>query len=582
MSMLGKLPRTDIGTWAKEIIDECTISRDQRRELIRTWKSFYFTGSADGVQVEYNKCYTHIERLAPYLFSPADVRFMIEFDETEDEDVHARGRAAARHLNREYHRCNIDLTFSAGVTTALVKGKCLNKKIWGHNGLEGWLVHPEMFGVLIESINSLDRQEAFVETTYITKAQLRRTLAGHADQEKIMRTVERQGERSSSEQDAMGDFFHQVLIGGNTPLPVPGTVGATGASGSSGTVGVIGIPQPVIDPKVATGLVRIDELWAIDDERQDYTTVRMVNLDPELVTEGKYKRRNLCGLTDMNGDPPPEMRGHHPYSEICPNEVDGYFWGMSEISQIYKLQNSLNGQLANMNELLGLRSNPPRAFVGFSGMTQEKYKMLKRRGGFASEENPNAKIETLAPEIPEQIFTRLDKTIQMFDDVAGFAPIMQGQSEPGVRAGSHAQTLARNASPRMRDRALLVERQCVEDGDFCLKMEQSKNAEIMVYDAEGQKKGAFLIKQLPDDARVTVDSHTASPAFQEDAERKAFQLARLGAIDHADLIMLTHPPHEDTLVARAKQRAAAQAQFMQQHPEMMKQGPGRKKLSAVG
>jgi hypothetical protein len=98
----------------------------------------------------------------------------------------------------------------------------------------------------------------------------------------------------------------------------------------------------------------------------------------------------------------------------------------------------------------------------------------------------------------------------------------------------------------------------------------------MIYDSEGQKKGSFLLKQLPDDARVSVDSHTASPAFQEDAERKAFNLARLGAIDHADLIMLTHPPHEDTLVARARQRAAAQAKFMQEHPELMKPG-GRKK-----
>lgn len=129
----------------------------------------------------------------------------------------------------------------------------------------------------------------------------------------------------------------------------------------------------------------------------------------------------------------------------------------------------------------------------------------------------------------------------------------------------------------MRDRALLVERQCVEDGDFCLKMEQAKNAEVMVYDSEGQKKGSFLLKQLPDNARVSVDSHTASPAFQEDAERKAFNLARLGAIDHADLIMLTHPPHEDTLVQRAKQRAVAQAKLVQEHPELLTKGKGGKK-----
>jgi hypothetical protein len=571
-----KLPRTDIGTFAKDLIEECCVSRRQRADLIRMWKSYYFTGTPDGNQAEYNRCFSHTDRLASYLFSPADVRFTIEFDESEPDDVHARGDAASRHLNREYHRTNCDITFASAVNLALIKGCCLTKKLWGFDGLESWIVHPEYFGVLNESIGELDRQEAFVETTYITKNHLRRTLSGHADEDSIMRKVERQGEASPEEINAMGDFFHQVIIGGTNPIGIAGTANPTHGS-SSGTVGVIGVPQPMIDPEVAKRLVRLDELWVLDNDLQDYVTIRIVNSDPDLITEGKAIRRNLCGLYDMNReDVPDDMRGQHPYAKVCPNEIEGYFWGMSELAQIYKLQNSLNNQLADINRLMGLASDPPRAMIGFSGITPEKYKALKRRGGFASEEAPNAKIEDLSPKIPDQLFARLEKTIEMFDEIAGFMPIMQGQSEPGVRAGSHAQTLARNASPRMRDRALLVERQCVEDGDFCLKMEQAKNAELIGYVGPDDKPASFVLKQLPDNARVTVDSHTASPAFMEDAEKKAFALKKMGAIDDEDLIMLTHPPHEDTLAMKARKRAKAAVAFAEKHPEIAAKAKGHK------
>ncbi len=82
------------------------------------------------------------------------------------------------------------------------------------------------------------------------------------------------------------------------------------------------------------------------------------------------------------------------------------------------------------------------------------------------------------------------------------------------------------------------------------------------------KKTEFLLNQLPDDARVMVDSHTSSPVYQEDSEKLAFALHRAGAIDAEDLIMLTHPTHEDTLRARAKSRAEAQAELVKKHPEL--------------
>ena len=148
---------------------------------------------------------------------------------------------------------------------------------------------------------------------------------------------------------------------------------------------------------------------------------------------------------------------------------------------------------------------------------------------------------------------------------------LRTQAETGLTM-QQAATLARNSSPRMRDRALLVERQCAELGDFALKMLQAKDAEVFK-----ASKLEFMLNQLPDDAKVTVDSHTSSPVYQEDSERKAFALHKAGAIDAEDLIMLTHPMHEDTLRARAKQRAEAQAALVKAHPELaFGKGKGKK------
>jgi len=559
-----KLPSRHLADWALEVVDECRQSAESRRDLLKMWRSYYYTGTSEGQTATYNRCYPHIERLGAFLFSPTDVRFEIDFDEMETEDVHAMGHAAGRRLNRDFHRRSLDLDFAAAVNGGLVDGCNLIKLLWGHDGLESWVVKPQFFGVLREDIEDLDRQEAFVHSTYLTTTAFERTIIDHPEKKEIMEGI-KQASMSQKEKDEFeDDYFHQIIVGGTQPV-------STTTSSGSGMVGITGVPTPTLDAKVAASLIRIDELWVQDQERQDYTTIRLVR--PNILIEGKYKRRNLCGLTDSQGKDA-DMAGHHPFTKVCPNAVEGYFWGQSEISNIYKLQDSLNDQMRTIRRLTTLRGDPPRSATGFSGMTLEKYKAFKRPGGFVSEENPTAKMTEHIPELPPELFSYLDKTIQMFDDVAGFTPVLQGQGEQGVRSQSQASTLARNASPRMRDRSLLVERQCTEFGDFALKMLQAKDAEV--FDTEQKTK--FVLSQLPDDARVTVDSHTSSPVYKEDSERLAFALHKSGAIDAEDLIMLTHPIHQDRLRSRAKARAEAQAKMVAEHPELaFPKGKGSKK-----
>ena len=244
-------------------------------------------------------------------------------------------------------------------------------------------------------------------------------------------------------------------------------------------------------------LIRLDELWVQDRERQDYTTIRLVR--PDILIEGKDRRRNLCGLTDTLGKNA-DMKGFHPFTKVCPNDVEGYFWGLSEIANIYRLQDDLNDQLRSIRRLTSLKANAPKTFTGFSGLTPEKVKAFRRPGGYISEENPNAKMTDDSPDIPQELFVRLDKTIAMFDDVAGFTGMLKGEGEQGVRSAMQAQAMSRNASPRMRDRALLVERQCTEWGEFNYRMLQAKDAEVLAASTGDPKlKTQFLLS--PDAGR---------------------------------------------------------------------------------
>lgn len=565
-----KVPRDKtLAPWALELIEQCEVSRADRISQLGTWRSYYWRGTDFGEGARYNKIFSHIDRLASFLFSADDVRFSISYDTVLGEPYHERAAAASRVLNRDYHRGGCDLDFADAVHWALIEAKTFIKTVWGQNEeLESWLIHPQFMGVLREDIDGLDRQEAFTYTTYVTPTELARQLVDRDDKEQILAKIKASANRRSQEEMEeviAGDALRQIIIGGINPVQ------QVTAATSKNTVIVSQPPMPAIDTKLAASLIRVDELWVVDSKRKDWTTVRMVNpgvllegdklKDAEgIILEGENKHRNLSGV-----------EGEQPFTEVCPNRLDNYFWGQSEVITLVALQDMLNSAIEDVRRITKLQARPPKAFIGFQGLNEQKYKALNVPDGWISEDTPNAKIERLAPEVPPELFQQIEKILNWFDEAGGFQPITMGQGEPGVRAGSHAQTLLRTGSPRIRDRALLVERQCAAHADFCFKLLQAKDAGVY----RSKAKEEFMLSQMLDDYRVAVDSHSGSPVFSEDMERKAFMLAKAGAIGPAELIMLTRPPQQDILIEHAEARAAAQAAMLQQHPELASKGRKR-------
>lgn len=562
------IPQNKLDKWVQNIIDDCEISRSQRSTNGRFWQGYYENGAdIDLSPAIYNRCFSHIDRTASYLYSPADVRFLIELDITMGREYLDRAQVSGRFLSREFHRAGSDLIFGAGVEMSLIRGCALMKQNYGQNGIEPYLVNPEAFGVYREDIPDLDKQEAFVHTTYLTPGQLRVMLWDHPERDKIYERIKREASSARKKSEIDNDYISQVIVGSLYPIS---TSGASGAARGSVTLGLNSAAS--LSPEVRAKLVRLDEVWVMDDERDDYTTIQIV--DPGIVIEGKLRRRNLCGV-----------QHEHPFTKICPNDSHNYFWGRSELAPVRALQDLLNKRVEDYDRLSDIRADPPKSYTGFNGITDEMNALMSAPGGFVTESNPGAKVDTIAPELPPDVFKAVDDICKWFDDVGGFENVMKGQGESGVRAGVHAESLMRSAGTRLRDRALLVERQLGNAGDFAFKLLQNKEAKIFMtkpqnllqkFMVKTQPGEEFLLKQLPDDYRVQVDSHSASPAFSEDARQLALQLAKMGVIDAVSVLEMVHPPQADLLIQRAEEKQAAEARFAQEHPELLTKGKKKK------
>ena len=541
----------EVVEFAEEVTRKCMNSQRARLTDYAYMRQYFYSGSDTGKPALYNRCFPHIDRLASYLFSPGEVHFTIGQDSTSKEWIEPL-QEAARYLSFEFHRTGVDLHFASAIDWALCKGSSFLKTTWGNDGFESTVVQPESLGVYREDINGLDRQEAFCHQTILTKTQFERLVEHHPEREKIMHKII--STKSESAEDAFNDgILSQIILGGTRPV---GTAGGNSGSPTFGISQVFGGPTPDLAPDVKGDLILLNELWVKDDDRDDYTTIQYVS--PGIVIEGKLKRRNLC-----------DIKGEQPFQQVCANHTEGYFWGRSELTNLVMLQDTLNRRMNEVDRISRLRAKPPQILVGANISDQDKLAMQTPNGFVTVSQAANFQHKSIAPELPPELFEQIGQICNFFDDVGGFEAITKGQGEQGVRSGVHSETLLRTATPRLRDRALQIERQCGDVGDYCFKLLKAKIARAFK-SKDGQE---FLLDQLPDECRVSVDSHSSSPAFSNETKTMALELLKTGAITPTDFIRLTHPPMEDILVEKSEERAKSQQEEHKEAVEAARKDP---------
>jgi hypothetical protein len=597
-----RLPATKIGPWAKELIDACYVSQQARIERGVRYRNMYLTGSFSGQRQVYNLTYKHIDKLSSWLFSPVELRFALEMEASPSAAEIAMARRGSIALNTKMRHGKVATAAAQANTWALVKGAAFVKLLYGNKGLEPYVVQPEAMGVLREDINDLDRQEAFVHSTWYTPDRFREKVKLYPNAAKLLREVGKSVEtsRTGGSSPDVGGGMREVVVPGLYPYQTANS----GNNTQRGMVDWLGGPMPTLDARVQAQLLRNDELWVWDDARDDWTTISMVG---DIPIDGEDRHRNLLAdpfdpddprkALPTNEDNP--LSGHHPFVTFAPNKLDGYFWGMSEIELLALLQMSLNDRVNGINKMLRLQEDPPRKFTGTT-ITQKTYSIAKKPGGLLSDPNPNSKMESLAPPVPEGLWESLHEIVDMFRAMGGFTPSMSGMGDQGVRSGQQVESLIAVGSPEIKDRALLVEESVEEMGGLGLDILKAKDAtrymgwimpgeqsivgEIAAQDdnvvevpIKGMKPLPFLLHQLPDDLTVRVDSHSSSPAFAHETQQLMFALAKIGAASPSDVVARVHPPNEEGLLSGIERRQIAQAELVAKHPELAFKPHGKKK-----
>ena len=535
-----KIYESDLDGFSSNLVEKCMVTARDRIPAYQGLRHYYLFGAQEGQQAPYGKIFPHIDLLTSYLYSQATVEYDIAVQNVEPVVIEQSELMAAR-LNTYFHDYGIADQFKQAISWSLVYNSMFMKMLWGPQGLKSYTVEPHNLGVLREDVPHLDDQEAFAHRYTISKDELARRVSLMPNAADIMRRV---SAVPVMPEDAFPESVNRIIVAGTSQMT------------STTTRGLVNIPelfnQLQYKPKTIEDVVEMYELWVWDDDKEDYRTITVAA--PGVVIYGRRDIGNLIGI-----------KGEHPFIHVCPNQMYDYFFGWPEIVGLIKLQDWASQRLREIRHLLSMQARPPKVFSGFGGISDEKFAAMDSPGSWLSEATPNAKAETLAPELPADIWGEIEMIQSMFNDVSGIDNVLQGKGESGVRAKAHADTLAKLGSSRIKQRAMVIERVLEDAGGLILKYMRKKDQHQ--YRLRDDKP--FIAAQFTEDYQVHVDAHSASPVFVDDHLQLAFALKKLGAIDSMSLLEMTKPPRLEIFKQRLKE---AEAKRAEQQKEMLAAG----------
>lgn len=546
---MDKLPtdKKELARFSTQLIEQCRASSGARAAYCRYISTIVETGSDDSNRSLINRMYSHVDRLASHLFSPTDLRFTIDFEREYPKNILDRTNVVGRILTKDWANSQTDMEFSRGVFESLKYGASILKQ-WVQTGADGRpvyhksLVMPWQFAVYREDVNDLSRQYAMVETTLMSLPEVWRRISHLPDADALFTRIKSHSSRTQTNDDA-GSFFHQVLStaqlntsGIEQMSAVPGGIIQVGNDPSYSLIGAM----------VDVEMVKFHELWVQDEE--DYTTIQII--EPDILIAPLMKKSNLLI----------PKSGKHPYTLIQPNQVQGYFWGRSEIADIIMPQALLTDLANDARRLMNLQVDKIISFQGFDGLTDERYDQMRAAGFFNGP--PGANVTDLTPKFPPELLPFMEYVERIIDTLGGFENILAGRGDTGLRSGNHAETLLRTASPRLRDRSLLIERQCASAADLRLSIMEAKDGSNYWTDGSTDQAIAettFRLLDVPRDRRVSVDSHSTSPIFADDHQNLIAFGVKGGFVDGISALEMLNFPQKDLLIQRYKENQAAKS-----------------------
>ena len=283
----------------RDLIEKCSISLPERKGDYSTLRSWFLFGSGpDESPCIFNKIYPHIDQLTSFLYSAETTRFSINTGASVPEAEQIKIPKMTAALNDEWLNSNADQVFSTALTWSLVYNTTYIKLVV-NNGIHPYMIEPGAIGVLREDTPYTDRQEALIQTYYITKSELYSRLYSHPKRDQIVKRV---STNVHSITDDIPEGLDRIVMSQTNPT-LYGTV----------NLDLYGMNR--YKARVAEDTVKMTELWAWNDETKDYQVVTMA--DPDIII---YDRPGASVF----------LRGELPFVQICPNPQYDYYWGQSE------------------------------------------------------------------------------------------------------------------------------------------------------------------------------------------------------------------------------------------------------------
>jgi hypothetical protein len=553
----------------RELIERCRVSRVERRNQY-TSRRFYWLYGTDGsygnTDVDTglgpppgNKIYPHLDYVTSFLYAAETTRFSTQLGSEVNEAFMTWVPKINERINDIWHTSNTDIIVGNAITLALVYDSMFIKPMWRGNQVYPGIVHPHNFGVLREDVAMLSRQEAFTHWYPITVGQFR---TDFAELPRITQILERVAKRSSGMIEAQEAGIDRIIMSAQSPL------GSSGPPQGTGVVDWLSQVSMNYVPRVKEEMVEMCELFIWDDALNDYRLVTFA--DPD-----------IC-IFDRPAKDVGWLEQEVPFIQITPNPDPHYFWGISECERLMALQAARNRALAQIEHLQDLQAHPPSTMSGFPSDLLELQYVLDTPNGLLNQPDPagtgagGPKADRVAIELPQDLYERLARIDEMFDEMSGLPPIARGQNPAGVRGAGHAMDLAKLGTSRIKKRAMVIEDQLEALATVYLRLLRRYDpthltAPVQAGRPEPQEE--FMPAHLPDSFTVKVDGHSNSPIFVDDQTALAFQLFKAKAISRERLLEMVPVPSRQLLIHELKtviEPSEAQAHKEEQQFELQK------------
>lgn len=572
------------------LVERCKESQRDRIQVYDRRERYFLFGTNGNDQVRYNRIESHIDLVAAFLYAPDHAFYNIAAQRNASEEAIRQAIALQDEFNDDFQDNGTSDAFAEAIPWACCYNTMHAKQGW--NDVRGeatvTLVQPHQFGVFREDLTDLDEQEAFVHTY---------ALEYHDALNRIVRAGRASDlARMSVTNQPFESPFPEML----TRMIIAGTGGVNLQGNILGQINPEYTPIDTYQPKSQHPMVMFNELWAWDTETSDYRIFHVV--DPDILVgdsrrtikammsvphlkdglEKKAKKVPRRKRQQEPDEPPGEddfaisesnlfLPGENPFTKIQPYRKYNYYWGKAHIDSLMSLQDWMNQRFEQIDDLLEQQAYPPRVGTGFSGLVDEKMEAFGGSDTWLLDQMPNAKLEMLRPELPEDMFAELKEIGVFFLEASGLTEVVAGKGESGVRSRQHAKQLQQTGSGRIKRAALALEPSLVRIGDIGLKLKmRNDDAPIIPEPVEGKDgkevSEPFVPAQLATEVKIRISGHAHSPLFVDDAREMALLLKKSGAIDNEMFVRMMHPPNQDAIIHAQRAQARKQRQLVMSLP----------------